>query len=372
MEQSGALDELARRAAERYVPLQVQFELTGRCHLDCSHCYLDIKNPPTDELSTNEVIRVLDELKEAGALFLTFTGGEIFLRRDLFEILEAARERHFAVRLFTSGTLLDRERASKIAKLKPVAVEISVYGARGEVHDRVTRRRRSLRKSLRGAVLLRQAGVPVVVKSPLLAKDETLEIIGLAERIGAGCKIDPTVFTRRDGGVEPLVHRPTVEDVADLYRDHRLSRDVSLDAASRHPDDAPCAIGRRVVRIAPNGDVHACGVFPISAGNLRLQSFAEIWGASPVLKEIRSIRLRDLEGECVGCSRQKYCGRCSSQALLERGNFKGPNIAACNRAAALEAASGVPVPPGANRASDEAPLGRRDLGTFVPISALRR
>lgn len=368
------LNGLARNAERNLVPLQAQFELTGRCHLDCVHCYLDIKNPPKDELTTAEVVRVLDELKQAGTMFLTLTGGEVFLRRDLFEIMEAANERQFAVRLFTSGTLLDRERVQRLAQLRPVAVEISIYGVGGEAHERVTRRRGSLRKSLRGAVLLRRAGVPVVIKSPLLAgsKGETMRLVDLAHRIGAGCKIDPTVVSRRDGGVEPLDSRPSVDHMAELYGNPVLAKEPEVLPGRMNPDAAPCAIARRVVRIAPNGDVHACGVFPISAGNLRSESFSKIWRTSPILEKIRGIRVGDLRGECSSCSRQGYCGRCSSQALLEHGDFKGPSIAACDRALAKETAAGVEPPAGARRMSNSDPLGRRALGAFVPVADLLR
>src|SRR6185369_13526326 len=100
------------------------------CNLDCDHCYLDITHPP-DEMSTAEALHVIDELARSGTLFLVLTGGEIFLRKDTLEIAAHARKRGLAVRLLTNATRIDRELAAAIARVKPMAVEISIYGSHG-------------------------------------------------------------------------------------------------------------------------------------------------------------------------------------------------------------------------------------------------
>ncbi len=368
------LARLTEKAAQRNVPLQALFELTGRCHMDCVHCYLDIKNPAKNELSTEEVVGVLDALQAEGTLFLTLTGGEIFLRKDIFEIMGEAKKRHFALRLFTSGTLLDRAKVARLAALKPSAVEISIYGMRSATHDSITRRKGSLRKSLRAALLLRAAGIPVAIKSPMLAgtDDAHFELIDAARRIGAGFQIDPSLITRHDGDTQPLQVRPDIDTVAKLFSDPRLNKGVTTLEEPRPDDEAPCAIGRRVVRIAANGDVFPCSSFPIAAGNLREASLASIWRESPVLNEIRRFTNADLQDECNGCGRRGYCGRCSAQALMEQGNFRGPSVEACNRAEARERALGVAPPANARRVADAVPLGRRKMDSLIPLASLTR
>ncbi len=361
--QQPSLASILEKASQQHVPMQALIELTGRCHMDCVHCYLDIKNPPKNELSTAEVLAVFDALKAAGTMFLTLTGGEIFLRSDIFELIAEAKNRHFGVRLFTSGTLLDRDKVARIAALAPTAVEISIYGMRSSVHDAITRRPGSLRKSLRAVILLRQAGVAVAIKSPLLAGAEDVrdELIDAARRLGVGVSVDPSIVTRHDGGTEPLRSRASVKAVANLFADSRLGTPIPTLPGPRSPDESPCAIARRVVKIGATGDVFACGLFPISAGNIRDQNFSELWKESAVLNEIRSFSVGDLQGECGSCSRQGYCGRCSAQALLEHGNFRGPAAESCNRAEAHELARGIAPPIGARHIGDPTPKGRRDL-----------
>src|SRR6478735_2820847 len=91
----GAMSHFARltgRAEAVSAPLSALFELTGRCNLDCSHCYLDIAHPP-EELSTAEAIAVVDQLADVGTMFLMLTGGELFLRPDALVIAAHARSR---------------------------------------------------------------------------------------------------------------------------------------------------------------------------------------------------------------------------------------------------------------------------------------
>src|SRR2546423_14621390 len=83
------MDRLIARTVRKRLPLSVHFDLTYRCNERCVHCYLDHEDH--GELSTAECIDALEQLAKAGTLFLTFSGGEIFLRRDLEELLATAR-----------------------------------------------------------------------------------------------------------------------------------------------------------------------------------------------------------------------------------------------------------------------------------------
>src|SRR5216684_8607096 len=103
-------DRLIHVASRAQIPLAALFEVTHRCNLGCSHCYLTEgpvgrPRPTRDELALDEVRRALDQLAEAGTFFLTLTGGEVFMRRDFLDIVAHARSLHFSVTIFTTGTL---------------------------------------------------------------------------------------------------------------------------------------------------------------------------------------------------------------------------------------------------------------------------
>ena len=325
------------------VPMSALFELTGRCNLDCGHCYLDIRHPPS-EMSTAEAMYVVDQLAEAGTLFLTLTGGEILLRKDTLEIAAHARRRGMALRLFTNATRVTPSIAGEIARIRPLAVEVSIYGSSRGVHDKVTRRR-ALRRTLRGVLRLKRAGVRVGLKAPLLAPvaGEIDRLFDLAERIGAPMMFDPFVTPRHDGHSAPLDLRADTAALAAALADPRLGLKKQLGLPQpRQPDDVPCAIARRTTRIAPNGDVYPCPTYPTPIGNMLERPFAELWASGPLLNRLRAVRVRDLLGDCAGCPQSGYCGRCSAVALLEHGDELGPARESCRIAEAKERALGLP------------------------------
>jgi len=340
------LDRLAQRAMERHVPLSVLFELTGRCNLDCGHCYLDIAHPPP-ELTTAQALSVIDQVADAGALFLALSGGELFLRPDALEVAAHARARGLAVRLFTNATRIDRALAARIAAVRPLAVEISLYGAGARRHDEVTQRRRSLRRTLRGALLLRRAGVRVGLKAPLLGPvaDEIDALQRVAARIGAALAFDPLVTPRHDGGGQPLGLRAPTEKLAAALAHPALGFTAAGPAALAPPpapDDVPCAIARRTCRISPSGDLYPCPTWPEPVGNLLERPFADLWRGGPLLDRLRAIRVRDLQGDCHGCGQAGYCGRCMAVARIEHGDERGPSHESCRVAEAKERALGLP------------------------------
>jgi len=340
------LDRLAARAMGQNVPMSVLLELTGRCNLDCQHCYLDIHHPPRDEMSTDEFRGVLLQLRRAGTLFLTLTGGEIFLRPDVLDIAAEARRLGFGLRLFTSGTRMGRAQADAIARMGVLGVEFSLYSHRAAAHDAITRRKGSYRKTLRAALLLRRRDVPVVLKAPLMGPTagDYAGLLALAGRIGAQGKLDPSIIARRDGNRTPLGLRAAPDALVAMLRDRRVWQAEQLPPPAL-ADQAPCAIARRACRIGPNGDVFPCSTFPVAAGNLRRQSFAEIWSGSPLLAHLRSIRAGDLGPTCSGCSKSGYCGRCMALALIEHGDMLGPSAEACGIAQAKERALDLDLPP---------------------------
>ena len=204
-------DRVIRVASRAHLPVSVLFEVTHRCNLGCQHCYLTEgpvgrPRPTREELSLDEIRRVFDELAEAGTFFLTLSGGEVFMRRDFLSIVAHARSRGFSVTVFTTGTLLTPETAAELADLHPLSVEVSIYSARPEVHDRVTRIPGSHARSLRALRLLKECGVIILIKTPLMSLNsgEYRGIVALAEELGAGCTFDPLLIPMRDGNHAPV------------------------------------------------------------------------------------------------------------------------------------------------------------------------
>src|SRR5207248_2806393 len=160
------MDRLIARTVRKRLPLSVQFDLTYRCNERCVHCYLD--HDDHGELTTEEVKDVLDQLAAAGTLFLVFSGGELLLRHDFFELLAYARALQFDVKLKSNAVLIKRAEAIRIRDLGVRQVQVSIYSHRPEIHDAITKVPGSLERSLHAIRLLKAEGLHVAMANVLM------------------------------------------------------------------------------------------------------------------------------------------------------------------------------------------------------------
>jgi radical SAM protein with 4Fe4S-binding SPASM domain len=321
------------RALEHRVPLSVQFDLTYRCNERCVHCYLD--HDDHGELTTVEVKSVLDQLAAEGTLFLIFSGGELLLRKDLFELLGYARELGFDVKLKTNAILLGEREADRIRDLGIRQVQVSIYSHRPEVHDAITKVPGSLQRSLTAIRFLRARGLHVLMANVLMRQNagDYPHVRALAAELGVECTIDPTITPKMDGDTSILSLRLSEPQLLRVFTDKSLLGDP----ASEPPpptdeemlDSRPCSAGHTACYISPYGDVFPCVQFPLPTGNLRRQPFRDVWRESPEMNGVREIRVRDLP-TCSTCSFMTTCTRCPGLAYME-GNMRGPSSADCEK-----------------------------------------
>lgn len=338
-------DRVVDGSMARNVPLSVHVDLTMRCNELCVHCYRTVEDRP--ELSTAELEDLLDQLARAGTLYLTFSGGEIFLRRDLFTLIEHAKRRRFDVRLKTNALLVTEAAAARLHALGVRQVDVSVYSADPDVHDAVTKVPGSLARSLEGVVRLRDAGVRVKLNCPIM----TVNVGGyravraLAERLGVPCGFDPMITARNDGDRAPVRLRVRGRDLLPIFRDPVVNPNpprpapVGAPAGRTDLDDVTCGAGHNAGYVSAYGDVMPCVALPIVCGNVREASFADIWSGSVKMREVRAIRIRDLP-TCSRCAASRFCTRCPGQALIEDGDLYGPSRASCDHTLAAARAAG--------------------------------
>src|SRR5271154_7202766 len=219
MPKSPVMDRWIRRTVERHLPWNVHLDLTYRCNERCVHCYLDHED--YGEMTTLEIEGVLKQLAEAGTLFLTLSGGEIFLRQDLFELIAYARSLHFDVSVKTNALLVDAEKARRLQELGVRGVQISIYSAEPEVHDAITKVRGSLARSLAAIRLLQEHGLRVKIACPLMTHNLTAYrgVQALAEELGIPYILDLTITPKMDGDAGILSLRNPVKELLPILQD---------------------------------------------------------------------------------------------------------------------------------------------------------
>lgn len=341
---SGLLEQMTEKALAKNVPLSVQLDLTYRCNERCVHCYLDHEDH--GEMTTAEVKQLLDQLADAGVFILTLSGGEIFLRKDLFEILEYARcERQFCVKLKTNAVMIREREAARIRDIGVESVQISIYSHRPEIHDAITLVPGSLRKSLNAARFLKSQGLRVIFANVLMAQNlqDYKGVRALADEMGVECTLDPTITPMMDGNRSVLNLGVHQQALAQVFRDQALVGDVDEFCTIAAPADEdslaalPCSAGHTACYVSPYGDVFPCVQFSLPTGNVRKQLFIDIWRHSERMNEVRSIRLKDLT-TCTSCAHVGSCSRCPGLAFME-GNMLGPSSLDCEKSFAR---TGVP------------------------------
>jgi AdoMet-dependent heme synthase len=359
------MDRLISRTVRKHQPLSVHFDLTYRCNERCVHCYLD--HDDHGELSTAECLAVINELAQAGTLFLTFSGGEIFLRPDLYEILAEARRLHFDISLKTNALLVTPERAERLREFGVRRVQISVYSDIPEVHDAITKVPGSLQRTLAAIPLLLEQGLQVKLACPLMRENLLAYrgVMTLAEKIGVPYVLDLTITPMMDGNEGPLAHRIPVSSLLPVMQDPKLhactpqptaeaalamreypaaiGSAVSSGIDSEAYEDLPCSAGHNSCYISPYGDVYPCVQLPQAAGNLRRKHFNDIWYHAPQLERLRGVRESQLP-VCSRCEIRSYCERCPGLALMEGGDLLGAYTRACELAEQKARLAGVTEP----------------------------
>jgi len=336
------LNEMSRKAFDLGVPISVHLDVTYRCNERCVHCYLDHEDH--GEMTTSEIKGVLDQLAEAGVFFLTFSGGEVFLRRDFFEILEYARRLQFNVKVKTNAVMIRESEAKRIRALGVDTIQISVYSHRAEVHDAITKLPGSFVRTIKAIRFMRDQGLKVTIANVLMTWNlhDNDGLQKLAGELGVHYTLDPTITPMMDGDRGVLDLGVGQEELRQVFRDTSLVGDVEeFCAISTNDQDAlenlPCSAGHTSCYVSPYGDVFPCVQFPLPTGNVRTRRFIDIWQNSDEMNEVRAIRVKDLS-TCTSCSHVSNCSRCPGLAFME-GNMRGPSTSDCERSFAR---TGVP------------------------------
>jgi radical SAM protein with 4Fe4S-binding SPASM domain len=325
------MELIATKAERRRVPLNVHLELTYRCNEQCVHCYCVVEHGREREvrdreLTTTEVRDLLDELADLGALYLTLSGGEVFVRPDFFDIAEHARARGFAFRVFTNGIALTEAKVQRLAALEPLAVELSLFSADPAVHDAITRVPGSFRRLVRNVARLTAHGVRTYLKTVVMKPT----VAGLAEVRQLGrdlgvfahtfsCEVSPRV----DGGA--LDQRRLQLDEEELvdYFAHALWRPAPQPIPEGTPGEiararATCGPAVNGCCVSPYGDVFPCVAFRVPLGNVRDARFRDLWyGPPPAIRDLLAVRTYADLPECGSCDLVAFCSRCHGDNALE-------------------------------------------------------
>jgi len=322
------------------VPVSATLQVTDRCNYECIHCYQE--HTKEDPLSTDDIRRLLTEMSELGVLYVTLMGGEFFMRRDADEILRMAHEMGFFITLKTTGHHIHERRADLIANLRPIEVQLSVYGAGSAVHDTVTRQAGSFERTMAAARRLHARGVTLHLMCPLMEinGDELDALQALADELGVLLKADASISAMETGALDPVTLRMPEANLRRFHDRHaRLARESGFEGPMPvpKPSHSSCSAGKVGFAITARGRLQPCLLLPVDCGDATSVPLRELWRNAEPLRQVREVSWATMD-ECAECPLRAYCHRCHAMAHTEHGNWRGPDLEACRHAVSLREA----------------------------------
>jgi radical SAM protein len=358
-------------------PHIVAWESTVACNLACVHCRASAQTvPEPDELTTEEVYDLIDQLVDFSSPIFVISGGEPLMRPDIFDIAAYGTQRGLRMAVSPNGTLLTREAVSNLVEAGVKRISVSIDGSTAGRHDAIRGVPGAFDEAMAGLARCRAAGLGFQLNTTVMrqTRDDLPAVRDLAVRIGAEAwhvfMLVPTGRGKIDDEVSPDEYETILNEIYAMTKTspipirvtcgphfmrvvaqkRRFERGASQGQpnlvyprktehgqlaqrrdngrAAADGDQRPghldrttrgCLAGDGYCFISYRGDVTPCGYFPVVAGNIRQHPFQEVYLESPLFRELRD--LESYGGKCGACEFLRVCGGCRARAYSLTGDY---------------------------------------------------
>ena len=322
-----------------YTPHAISWNITKKCNLHCEHCYIDSteicpEDSSHSELLTEECFNIINQISELNRkIILILTGGEPLLRDDIFDLIKYSKEKGMTVFLGTNGCLFDDNVVKKLKDSGISGVGISLDSLDPQIHDSFRGVNGAWDGAIKAAGICKTYGVTFQIQTTVTNKNinEIPDIIKYSRDLGASAfQLFFLVCTGRGQGLTDITPVQYEETLVKLFEIQRNFQGMMLVGAKCAPHykrivynldqnspllkayDGGCPAGTNYCRITSEGYVTACPYMDMTAGDLKKNSFSEIWRDSPSFNEIRELNLK---GKCAKCEFKSICKGCRARAL---------------------------------------------------------
>lgn len=309
-----------------------QWDINNECNLNCKHCRVSEKND-NEKLSLREAKNLLAELWYNEITMLNLSGGEPFLRKDIFQILDYAQKFEDIV-ITTNGTLLDEEKCKKISTYKNIKLSISLDGLE-ETHDKFRRKKGAFKKVIDTLPILNKYKIKYAIKYTLSKEtaEDAIKLLNLVAKMGATEFNVRRVIVAGNANEDMMLSNEKYKNIIrDLIQNCRKLNvkfrtgdpllipifsevwgiDIKNDDLSKIY--AGCQAGDEIIYIDYKGNVGACSYIPKFADNIKDKSLDDILLNNKLFIDLREYKNK-LEGKCNKCTYKMICGGCRASAL---------------------------------------------------------
>ncbi|MBN1879713.1 SynChlorMet cassette radical SAM/SPASM protein ScmE [bacterium] len=360
-------------------PMMFDLSLTGRCNLKCAYCFYADEMVGRTDLPLESWLQFFRELKALAVRHVTLSGGEVFIRSDLWQLIDAIIEARMRYSILSNGTLITEKTLEQVVSGKRPyrmdSIQISIDGSCSEIHDK-SRGRGSFSKALRSLKMLKEAGLPVVVRvtvnrhnvddlentARLLIEEIGLSGFGTndAMPMGAGCAHQGSITLTPDQRIKAMRTLVMLEKrypggisaLAGSLAEWHMFRDMEKAKASGHKSErwrmgtlSSCGCMFQKLAVHHDGMIAPCNMLAdASLGYINETLIKDVWQNHPLLKEMRNratIPMSDVSG-CRDCEWIPYCnGGCPGVEYTRTGQMNRANPDSCYRMF-IEQTGGLP------------------------------
>ncbi len=327
------------RAIAPYKLEELWIYTTLACNLRCKHCLVNAGKVLKEELSTEEIIKLVDEAAELGVKRFYITGGEPFMKDAIFELIRyITKKKNSELIILTNATLFDDKKISALEKLKSpkLIMQVSLEGPNAEVHDKL-RGKGSFDKALEGIEKLIGIGIIPIVSTAMNKFNEKkiIETSRLLSRLGV--KEHNILWMHAKGRGANNVNElfvpsekisPIMKKLRKVYKEQEIILDnveslkVRMRAKRGRKNDL-CNNCYEKICVNADGHVYPCaslnGDRHFDAGSIRENSLKDIWLYSKVMTKGRENTVQKKTG-CSSCELKFFCGGgCTSHSYYASG-----------------------------------------------------
>ncbi len=348
-------------------PRDVDIAVTGRCNLSCKYCFYADEMVARTDLPTERWLSFFDELGRIGVMNVTLTGGEVFSRQDLFQLIDGVIANRMRYGLLSNGTMITEkvlgqfEMGKRRKRLN--SIQVSVDGSRAEIHN--LSRPNSFERVIRGLRLLKEAKFPLTVRVTVNRFNvDDLENVAhlLLDEIGLPGFSTNEAFpcgatNRSEGGImltpaQRLKAMRTLSELAQKYngridaqagplvleRQFRMIDEQLATGTTRLPARGMlvgCGGVFSKMAVLHDGTIVPCNILStLRLGTIGVDDFQKVWLSSQLMNAVRQRRTIPLESleTCKGCRYQGFCtGGCPGGAIFLTGQLNARNPMDCYR-----------------------------------------
>ncbi|RRK33790.1 radical SAM protein [Schaedlerella arabinosiphila] len=331
------------RENEIIYPLVMSIDVIENCNYRCKHCYIkySFKESEDNCLSFDELDELFVQLGKYGVASVNLTGGEPLLRKDIVEIIKSAKRNNLYCCLKSNGFFLSKDLIHTFESIGLDEIVLSIYGMDNKEYQDVTgfaatEKVGVCEKLFENIRYLNSSKIRTELRYVLLKQNykSYARFVEMCKKIGLKQgQYDFIIDINPDNSSDECTSNNGMDAKQQeefLRQFYKLDKETFYLKYNNDYKYKKCLVGRQLLHIKCNGDIYPCPNFPISVGNIKEQTFKEIWENSPLLNELRDISEENFD--CGTCKDRDKCYHICIGAIYvwnKCENYKKSNISYC-------------------------------------------